>query len=62
MKEHEILDKSVLDYKVVLELEYVLERLSDTLSRKVEQLAGGIYTLLAYRGNSYVLFLIPIKF
>jgi len=34
MKEHEILDKSVLDYKDVLELEYVLERLSDTLSRK----------------------------
>ena len=41
---NEILDKSVLDDKNILELEDLLKGLSDTLSRKIGQLASEVYT------------------
>jgi len=43
MRKREIIDRSALEDKNVLELEDVLRRLSDTLSRKAEQLASEIY-------------------
>jgi len=40
---YEPLDTSILDDKDVVELEDVLRRISDTLSKKVEQMASEIY-------------------